>query len=41
LIVYRGDAFRGGRNITGMLCVPSRFNHTAQEYLAMVAIDGD
>ena len=41
LIVYPGDAFCRCRNIAGMLCVPGRLDHTAQQDLAVIAIDGD
>jgi hypothetical protein len=41
LIFHPGDALGGGRDIAGMLCVFSRFDHTAQQDPAMVTIDRD
>ena len=41
LIFHRGHTPSGGGDIAGMLCVFSRFDHTAQQDPAMVTIDRD
>jgi len=39
LIFYPGDALRCRRNVAGVLRVARRLDHTAQQHLAVIAID--